>query len=453
MAGPPPPRPHTDAARARLVSILRENGYTFDAVKARLGAAYVMWSPAGSGVRAFLKRASLSTDIGSRILTPDRSRLLGRVAEHFVKRGPRDRLDLLIWLFLLNEPVEKSSLLKLFSAEDLDTLAQMNLIRIDADVAASELAIFECRGLFIVTDARVKPPPIEDGVMPLHPDSYDLVAAASRRQVDRTLDLCTGSGVHALVAARHSEHVVATDISTRAIQFATFNAWLNAIANVDIRQGDLWEAARGEVFDLILANPPYIPDSKAAPGSNRSSGGPHGDALSSRILAGLGEHLRPGGLCQMIHIMPDYGGPPYHERVRARLGPISASSNLLVQSTPVDFSNEETRDAFGVRYGVTNVERCAESRSVFAAHAQFAPPIAVDVRDLMAALSKARSEDEREKICASLGGPLDRGRELNGGNLPIRAASFALFCALVAREGASAVLGSIRRPSETPTSS
>jgi len=69
------------------------------------------------------------------MLSSNRSGILGTVSDYFIKRGPKDRLDLLIWLFLFNEPVKATALTCLFSPDDLNALAAMKLIRLDADVA------------------------------------------------------------------------------------------------------------------------------------------------------------------------------------------------------------------------------------------------------------------------------------------------------------------------------
>ena len=76
----------------------------------------------------------------------------------------------------------------------------------------------------------------------------------------KALDLCTGSGAIAITLKHECPHadVTAADLSMDALTVASSNAKLN---QTDIRfvQGDLWQPVEGEVFDLILSNPPYIP--------------------------------------------------------------------------------------------------------------------------------------------------------------------------------------------------
>lgn len=73
------------------------------------------------------------------------------------------------------------------------------------------------------------------------------------------LDLCTGSGVLAIAAARHGcRHVTAVDVSRRAVIAARCNARLNGVSVNSVR-GDLFEPVRGRRFDLIVSNPPYVP--------------------------------------------------------------------------------------------------------------------------------------------------------------------------------------------------
>ena len=444
------PIPLEKACPRRLTGILRDAGFTFNAVKARLGTEYRMWPPEGAGVvgkfRAFVERTSMDADIGARMLSSDRSRILGTIADYFIKRGPKDQLDLLIWLFLFNEPVKATALSGIFSPADLHAFAAMNLIRLDAGAAICDLALFECAGLFLATDASVKPPPPDvNRVMPLLPDSFDFVGSVSRKPVNSTLDLCTGSGVHALVAARHSKHVVATDISPRALRFAEFNAWFNGITNIEFFQGDLFRAVEGRTFDLILANPPYMPDATSSPNDNLYCGGKSGDVLWSQILQGLEKHLYPGGLCQMIHMIVQFGNESPEVKIRALLGPLANSCNIVMCSNPIAFRNEETVAATLVHYGVTIIKRCVKPTGVFHVHAPFYPPLSFDVSDLLLILEQASCPEERTLVCNRHCAQSRGNRILSGTGTVMRTVNFALYCALVLRSALRVFRGMWKR--------
>ena len=109
------------------------------------------------------------------------------------------------------------------------------------------------------------------GVLIPRPDTEILTEAAigyAKLQIPseghyRILDLCTGSGCIAIslyrfLSYRGEAEITATDLSEDALAVARRNAALNR-ARIDFRKGDLWEAAEG-TYDLIVSNPPYIPE-------------------------------------------------------------------------------------------------------------------------------------------------------------------------------------------------
>jgi SAM-dependent methyltransferase len=209
-------------------------------------------------------------------------------------------------------------------------------VRVDeADGSArAELSLWEIEGLFIATDALQIEAPVGNPVMPLLPECYEL--ASSRGPGERVLDLCTGSGVHALLASRTAREVTGVDISPRAVAFARFNQALNAIPNATFHEGDLYAALPpGARYDLIVANPPYSPATDSAPGDNFYAGGRLGDEITERILAGLADHLAPGGTCQVITLLTHWKAEPLEARLRRFLGAEGPAYDLLFTVNPL----------------------------------------------------------------------------------------------------------------------
>ncbi|MEV5520820.1 HemK2/MTQ2 family protein methyltransferase [Streptomyces sp. S-9] len=117
------------------------------------------------------------------------------------------------------------------------------------------------------------------------------------------LDVGTGSGALALAAARRGARVTAVDVSRRAVCAARLNA-LRAGLPVRVLRGNLFEPVRGRSFDLVLANPPYVP----APGAHRPprgaarawDAGGDGRLVLDRICHEAPGVLRPGGVLLLV---------------------------------------------------------------------------------------------------------------------------------------------------------
>jgi methylase of polypeptide subunit release factors len=125
-----------------------------------------------------------------------------------------------------------------------------------------------------------------------------LAALTVRTAVRMALDVGTGSGVQAIWAARHCERVVAVDVNRRALNIAAFNARLNGIENIELREGSLFEPVAGERFDLILCNAPYVisPDTRYA----FRDGGLPSDGFSERLVRETPEHLEEGAFAHLL---------------------------------------------------------------------------------------------------------------------------------------------------------
>ncbi len=123
--------------------------------------------------------------------------------------------------------------------------------------------------------------------------SATLASLTIRRPVERALDVGTGNGIQAVLAAKHAHTVVATDISERALAFAEFNCALNGLDNVELRQGSFLEPVSGERFGLVVSNPPFAisPDTELV---FRDSGLGR-DRVSAELVSTLPAVLAPDG--------------------------------------------------------------------------------------------------------------------------------------------------------------
>src|SRR5581483_1738776 len=117
-----------------------------------------------------------------------------------------------------------------------------------------------------------------------------VAALGIRRPGGSVVDLCTGSGALALLAAARGQRVIGVDLNTRALRLARLNAELNGREGIDWRQGDLYEPVAGERFVLVVANPPFV----IAPGREFlfRDAEHDDDALSRAVVGGAGAHLR-----------------------------------------------------------------------------------------------------------------------------------------------------------------
>lgn len=121
----------------------------------------------------------------------------------------------------------------------------------------------------------------------------------------RVLDLGTGTGRVALGAAQAgAAEVTAVDISRRAVLATRLNAAVNRLPVRAVR-GDMVDAVIGRQFDVVLANPPYVPAPGGPPGRHSRArawdAGPDGRALLDRICADAPTCLAPGGRLWIVH--------------------------------------------------------------------------------------------------------------------------------------------------------
>lgn len=144
----------------------------------------------------------------------------------------------------------------------------------------------------------------------LGPDGLGLISEPEA--VGSVLDLCTGSGCLAIMAAMQfgEAKVDAVDLSPQALAVATRNLALHHLEDrIQLHEGDLFGPLGQRRYDLIITNPPYVAAAEVAafPEEYRHEpqmahlGGEDGLDLVRRILDQAGAHLNPGGgmICEI----------------------------------------------------------------------------------------------------------------------------------------------------------
>ena len=126
------------------------------------------------------------------------------------------------------------------------------------------------------------------------------------REVERVLDLCTGSGCIAIATAHYHPHwqVDGVDINDDALSLAQENKERLHADNVTLRKSDLFNQLQGQVYDLIVTNPPYVTNDETDALPKEYSyepelglrAGDDGLDLALKILRDAPDHLTENGL-------------------------------------------------------------------------------------------------------------------------------------------------------------
>ncbi len=159
----------------------------------------------------------------------------------------------------------------------------------------------------MTTQARFSHIEVDRDVYAPQDDSWLLceeLAASGVAVGRRVLDICTGSGIIGIEAARlGAREVHAFDISPAAAACATRNAE-RAGVRVDVRVGSFEDAQRAGPYDVVLSNPPYVPSDVPLRGTgpNRAwDAGADGRVVLDQLCARAVDLVAPGGVMMLVH--------------------------------------------------------------------------------------------------------------------------------------------------------
>lgn len=324
-----PKAPRLTAKQASLLRAdLAQSGWGVESVEALLGpvAAAALQRELRAPALRVVRRA-LAAGAGAASASSDRSSpAIGAASASSAANAPQDgdvagyKVAVLTALFMLGEPVGAAALetalprtgvagalaiglvvpTQSASGEQLYAPA-VDLRPHEAEDAHGSVRWWVASDLGeLVTGQALAP----DHVLGIGRAGLTLAALTPRKPVEIALDLGVGCGIQTLYLLRHVRQVVATDISTRALEFTAFNVALAGVdsARVQLRQGNLLEPVVGQRFDLIVSNPPFVitPPSVRQAGlplmEYRDAGGP----ILPALVRGLEDHLNPDGVAVML---------------------------------------------------------------------------------------------------------------------------------------------------------
>ena len=364
-----PPPAATPEQAASLRADLADSGWGVEAVAALLGEA---------------ADAALRREIRLPALRAVRAALAG---------GPvPSPVAVLTALFMLGEPVPATALDAALPRTAAAGAAAIGLVG-ESDESGCVRALVDLRPHEAVDDAgevrwwvasdlgelvtgRALAP---DHVLGVGGAGLTLAGLTPRTRVGTALDLGCGCGIQTLYLLRHAEHVVATDISARALAFTAFNAALAGVSvtgapgagsdiapssgldseadaasesgsdagSLELLRGSLLEPVAGRRFDLIASNPPFVLTPPAVREAGlplmeyRDAGGP----ILPGLVAGFAEHLEPGATAVMLGNWEHRGAGSWRDAVAAWL-PEGLDAWILERELqdPVEYATMWLRD-------------------------------------------------------------------------------------------------------------
>jgi methylase of polypeptide subunit release factors len=283
---------------------------------------------------------------------------------------PRTIGDVLYRTFFQEGLVAESDARRLLGEDRLDLTFRLGVLRrVDDDEAmlAPTVLLYPIEDVFLASDLTRDPAapeaPFElaaDAVYPaITTNTREFLALLPRTPCARFLELCAGAGAAALLMAPHCDEAVATDIAERSMRFADWNARLNGRHNVRAVQSDVYGALDGARFDRIAAHPPYMPSLERS--FVYRDGGEDGEQITRQVVAGLADHLAPGGDFRAFCLLTDREGAPVEERVRAMLGPGGDAFDVVIVTTAAaDVTEYYFRRTISWQTGREDAQRIAQ---------------------------------------------------------------------------------------------
>ena len=132
-------------------------------------------------------------------------------------------------------------------------------------------------------------------------DSLLLADSIEIKPSDEVLEVGCGSGLVTIAACKKgAKRVLGVDINPLAVENTKYNAQMHGCMQVEAKESDLFDNIDNQKFDVIIFNPPYLPEESAGKKLKETmqrtwAGGPTGSETLERFLGAAKEYLKPNG--------------------------------------------------------------------------------------------------------------------------------------------------------------
>jgi SAM-dependent methyltransferase len=225
------------------------------------------------------------------------------------------RLDFLIRLFYLGEVVTISQSEKFIPKEILRVLCTRGFLERDGERVRPACMLMHFGELLLACDSWCRAEALpSDLVLGVNATTQMLARCSMLCPGSKVLDLGTGCGALALMAAPSAVSVIGTDINQRALDFGEINAALNGVNNVSFLQGDRFGPVGEGRFDSIVCNPPFF----LAPVSGLlyCDNSMELDGFVESLARSAPQFLEEGGVFQMLSEWVEFESESWEKRLR-----------------------------------------------------------------------------------------------------------------------------------------
>jgi hypothetical protein len=200
---------------------------------------------------------------------------------HLQRLADSGQLAVLIKLFFLGASVSREEGAMALPELELARLEAIGVLKAADGGYRSTLRLVPHRDVVAAYEAGAEPPP-----------GTDLLANLTvRMHFVSALQPDAGSGLHALLAARHTDRAVAADLDPRAHELTHFGALLNGLENVETLEGPGVEPVAGHSFGLVAANPARL----LTPADDERA-----DSLCRELVQAVAAQLSEGGFAHLL---------------------------------------------------------------------------------------------------------------------------------------------------------